>query len=188
MWMSDQSEKEKMLAGELYLALDPELANERKHCRTKIHGYNNTLPEQFAERAAILRELLGAVHKSAYIEPPFRCDYGYNIHVGKGFYANFDCVLLDVNPITIGDRVLLGPGVHIYTATHPVDPETRRSFKELGRPITIEDDVWIGGRAILCPGVTIGEGAVIGAGSVVTKDVPPRTLAAGNPCRKIRAI
>lgn len=186
--MTQQSEKEKMLAGALYLALDPELANERKHCRSEIHKYNNTTPEQFAERATILRALLGSVHKSAYIEPPFRCDYGYNITLGKSFYANFDCVLLDVNPITIGDRVLLGPGVHIYTASHPVDPEIRRTFKELGKPVVIEDDVWIGGGAILLPGVRIGQGSVIGAGSVVTKDVPPRTVAAGNPCRPIRKL
>lgn len=186
--MSERSEKEKMLSGDLYLPMDPVLAGERKACRVLIHNYNGALPDQFAERASILRELLGEVHKSAHIEPPFRCDYGYNIRVGKSFYANFDCVFLDVNPITIGDHVMLGPAVHLYTAGHPTDPDVRRTYREFGKPITIGDAVWIGGGAIICPGVTIGEGAVIGAGSVVTKDIPARVVAAGNPCRVLHTI
>ncbi|MDQ8185721.1 sugar O-acetyltransferase [Pelagicoccus sp. SDUM812002] len=182
------TEKEKMIAGKDYLAMDKELADERLRCRQAIHNYNATQPEQFKERAQILKELLGTYHKTAFIEPVFRCDYGYNIHLGKAFYANFGCVMLDVCPIKIGDSVKFGPNVHLYTAAHPIDPEERATFKEFGRPITIENKVWIGGGSIVVPGVTIGEGTTIGAGSVVTKSIPPRVVAAGNPCRVIREL
>lgn len=185
---SRKSEKEKMLSGELYFAMDPELAKERNECRLLIHQYNATHPEDFAERARILKDLLGSYHKTALIEPTFRCDYGYNISVGKAFYANFDCVFLDVASIAIGDNVMLGPSVHIYTATHPVDPEVRITYKESGIPVTIGNNVWIGGKAVICPGVTIGNNSVVGAGSVVTKDVPERVVVAGNPARIIREI
>lgn len=181
------TEKEKMLAGEPYLANAPELAQERLACRQRVHRYNATEPEAFAERAAILRELLGSYHKTALIEPHFRCDYGYNIHLGKTFYANFGCVFLDVNPIRIGDNVKLGPNVQLYTAGHPTDPAQRRRFLEFGKPITIGHNVWIGGGAIVLPGVTIGNDSVIGAGSVVTKPIPPGVIAAGNPCRALKA-
>ena len=177
-----------MLRGELYDAMEPELAEERKSCRVLVHSFNATCPEQFAERASILEKLLGSYHKTAFIEPPFRCDYGYNIHLGERFYANFGCVMLDVCPICIGDHVLLGPNVQIYTASHPVDPDERRTYKELGKPITIGNNVWIGGGAILCPGITIGDDAVIGAGSVVAKSIPPRVVVAGNPCRIIKEL
>lgn len=182
------TEKEKMLAGEPYKAMDRELSAERLAARQAIHAYNATAPVQFAERAAILKSLLGSYHKTAFIEPDFRCDYGYNIHVGKAFYANFGCVMLDVNRIQIGDHVKLGPNVQLFTAGHPVDPEERTAFWEFGKPIKIGDKVWIGGGSIILPGVTIGEGTTIGAGSVVTKSIPARVVAAGNPCRVLREL
>lgn len=182
------TEKEKMLAGHDYLAMDKELAAERLRARHSIHRYNATSPDQFAERANILKSLLGTYHKSAFIEPLFRCDYGYNIHLGKAFYANFGCVMLDVCPITIGAYVKFGPNVQLYTAGHPIDPDERASFKEFGKPITIGDKVWIGGGSIILPGVEIGAGTTVGAGSVVTKSIAPRVVAAGNPCRILRRL
>ncbi len=182
------TEKEKMIAGEFYKAMDAELSADRLKARDAIHAYNATEPKQFKERAALLKQLLGATHKTAFIEPPFRCDYGYNIRVGKAFYANFDCVMLDVCPIEIGDHVKLGPGVHLYTAAHPIDSAERKAFVEFGKPIRIADNAWIGGGTIVCPGVTIGENAVIGAGSVVTKDIPANVVAVGNPCRVVREL
>ena len=183
-----KSEKEKMIAGEYYIAMDEELAAERLAARQTIHRYNATLPEQFKERAQILKQLLGTCPKTAFIEPTFRCDYGYNIHLGKAFYANFGCVMLDVCPITIGDHVKFGPNVQLYTAAHPIDPEERATFKEFGKPITIGDKAWLGGGTIVVPGITIGEGSTIGAGSVVTKSIPPHVVAAGNPCRVIKEL
>ena len=182
------TEKQKMLAGERYQAFDPELSAERLACRQLLRRFNEALPDQFRERAAALSSLFGACHKTAYVEPPFRCDYGYNIFVGRRFYANFDCVFLDVNPIRICDEVMLGPGVHIYTACHPLDPAERSTLAEYGQPVAIGNRVWIGGGAIILPGVTIGDEAVIGAGSVVTKDVPPRAVVGGNPARLIRSL
>lgn len=182
------SEKERMLIGEYYNAMDKELSSERLAARQATHRYNATSPEQFAERATILKSLLGSLHKTAFIEPPFRCDYGYNISVGKAFYANFGCVMLDVCPITIGDCVKLGPNVQLYTAAHPTDPAERATFKEFGKPISIGNNVWIGGGAIILPGVTIGDGTTIGAGSVVTKSIPSKVVAAGNPCRIIKEL
>ncbi len=182
------SEKENMLAGKRYGAFDAELVAERANCRKTVELFNGCSSDDFAGRAKALRKLLGICPKDAFIEPPFRCDYGYNISVGKRFYANFDCVFLDVNPIEIGDHVMMGPGVHIYTVNHPLDPVERKTFDEYGQPVTIANNVWIGGKAIICPGVKIGENSVIGAGSVVTKDIPANVMAAGNPCRVIKAI
>ncbi len=182
------SEKEKMLAGKPYRAMDAELSAERLKARNAIHAYNATEPKQFKERADILRDLLGTYHKTAFIEPTFRCDYGYNIHLGKAFYANFGCVMLDVCEIKIGDHVKFGPNVQLYTASHPIDPEERASFTEFGKPISIGNKVWIGGGSIVLPGISIGEGSTIGAGSVVTKPIPPRVVAAGNPCRVVREL
>ncbi len=186
--MPELTEKAKMLAGEPYSPMDPELAAERKAARRLTRAYNDAEPDAFAERAAILRQLLGSVHKTALLEPPFHCDYGYNISLGKAFFANFECVFLDANPIIIGDHVMLGPKTQIYTAGHPIDPEKRASFSEFAKPVKIGDRVWIGGGAILCPGVEIGEETVIGAGSVVTKSIPSRVVAVGNPCRAIRKV
>lgn len=182
------TEKEKMLACMGYNAFDAELVSERKKCRRLTEVFNRSDADEFAERAQVMRQLLGHCPKEAYIEPPFRCDYGYNISVGKKFYANYDCVFLDVNSITIGDHVFIGPGVHIYTVSHPIDPIERRTFAEYGRPVVIRDNVWVGGRVVICPGVTIGDNTVIGAGSVVANDIPAGVVAGGNPCRVIKKV
>lgn len=181
------TEKEKMLAGMLYLHTDPELAEGHKRALELTYAYNHTKPEEEEKRQEILHTLIEAKDK-VFIEQNFRCDYGFNIHVGNNFYANYDCTILDVCEVTIGDDVLLAPGVHIYTATHPVDPELRRSGQEFGKPVAIGSNVWIGGGTVICPGVTIGDNCVIGAGSVVTKDVPADTIVAGNPARIIKSV
>ncbi len=183
-----RSEKAEMLAGRLYDASDPTLVAERLRARELLHSFNHSLPTEKEERRRILSELFGSFGPDATIEPHFHCDYGYNVSFGRGSYANVGCVFLDVLPIQIGSGVLLGPAVQIYAATHPISPEERATGRELGRPIVVEDHVWIGGGSILCPGVTIGHGSVIGAGSVVTRDVPARVVAAGNPCRVLRSV
>jgi maltose O-acetyltransferase len=171
-----------MLAGELYLAGDPTLVAERARCEQLMRAYNA------GGGADVLRELLGAVGKDAYIRPPFFCDYGYNVTLGDDVFVNFNCVMLDVVPITIGDRVQIASAVQLLAADHPLDAHERASGREFGRAITVEDDVWLGGGAIVCPGVTIGRASVIGAGSVVTKDIPPGVVAVGNPCRVLREL
>jgi maltose O-acetyltransferase len=183
-----RSEKQKMIAGELYDASDAELVAERLRTR-ELCRQLNTLPRQQLddERAAILAELFG-VASDVYVTPPFHCDYGRNIRLGRNVYFNFNCVVLDVAIVTIGDNALFGPAVQIYTASHPLLAEERRRGLEFGRPVAIGSDAWIGGGSILCPGVIVGDAAVIGAGSVVTRDIPPGVFAAGNPCRVIRAL
>lgn len=171
-----------MLAGALYDADDPELVADRARCEQLMRRYNADADE------AVLRELLGAIGASSEVRPPFFCDYGWNITLGDNVFLNFNCVILDVVPVTIGDRVQIASAVQILAADHPRDAETRAMGLENGRPIVIEDDAWIGGGAILCPGVTVGRGSVIGAGSVVTRDIPPGVIAAGNPCRVLRDI
>jgi len=183
-----KTEKEKMLAGEMYVANDPQLVQERLNARRLTRLYNQTLETDLEGRKAILRELLGSMGGDIYIEPPFRCDYGYNIHVGENFYANFDCVFLDVCEIRIGDNCMIAPGVHIYTATHPLDPTARNSGREFGKPVRIGHNVWIGGLAVINPGVTIGNNVVIASGAVVTKDVPDNVVVGGNPARVIKEI
>ena len=175
------SEREKMLRGELYDPEDPELVADRTHARELTDEYNRTSPTADDRRAALLADLFGTVGDGAQVEAPFRCDYGYNVHTGADFYANFDCVLLDVCRISIGRNCLLGPGVHIYTATHPRDPEDRADGLEYGEPVTVGDDVWIGGRAVLNPGVTVGDNSIVGSGAVVTADVPADVIVRGNP-------
>jgi len=177
-----KSEKQKMLAGELYRP-DAELGAEQAAAKAWMARYNASLAAPLTERHALLCERLGHVGRDAVIRPPFFCDYGYNIRLGDGVFLNFNCVILDVVEVTIGDRTQIGPAVQIYTADHPRDTETRRAGLEFGRPIRIGSDVWIGGGAILLPGVTVGDGAVIGAGSVVTRDVPAGVTVAGNPAR-----
>jgi maltose O-acetyltransferase len=181
------TEKEKMLAGELYNHRDPELTAAHKRAVALTGAFNRTAPDEEEKRQDILKELVDA-RGSFHVEPVFRCDYGFNIHIGDNFYANYDCTILDVCAVTIGDDVLLAPGVHIYTATHPLDPKTRRSALEYGKPVRIGSNVWIGGCAVICPGVSIGDDCVIGAGSVVTRDVPAGTMAAGNPARFIKNV
>jgi maltose O-acetyltransferase len=177
-----KTEKQKMLAGELYRP-DEELGAEQAAAKAWMARYNAALALPVSERHALLRERLGHVGKDAVIRPPFFCDYGYNIRLGDGVFLNFNCVILDVVEVTIGDRTQIGPAVQIYAADHPRDAETRRAGLEFGRPVRIGSDVWIGGGAILLPGVTIGDGAVIGAGSVVTRNVAPHVTVAGNPAR-----
>lgn len=181
-------EKEKMLNGELYDPLDPQLVAERRRARLLCKALNDTRDDQQEERARLIAELLPAAGEGTWIEPPFYCDYGSNITLGDKVFFNFDCVVLDVAPVRIGSRVLCGPAVQIYAATHPLSAAERRTGLEAGKPIEIGDDVWVGGGAILCPGVRVGARSVIGAGSVVTRDIPDDVFAAGNPCRVVRAI
>ena len=181
------TEKEKMLAGMAYNASDPQLVEDRKRAKKLCKKYNDLDPDNYEERKKVLAELFTREH-DAYIEPNFFCDYGYNIHIGKRFYANHNLVILDVNTVTIGDNVMLAPNVQIYTATHPVDAAERISGTEFGFPIEIGDNVWIGGGSIICPGVKVGNNTTIGTGSVVTKDIPANVVAAGNPCRVIREL
>ena len=184
----DRSEKQKMLAGELYLAADPELAADRKRARRLTRRFNQTTEDEIPEREALLRELLGSTGARIEIEPPFFCEYGSNIYAGDHLYLNFDCVILDCAPVRFGANVACGPGVHIYAATHPLDARERIKGPELAKSVTIGDNVWIGGGAIVCPGVTIGDNSTIGAGSVVTRDIPQQVFAAGNPCRVVREV
>jgi maltose O-acetyltransferase len=184
----ERTELEKMLAGELYSASDPELVLARQRARRITRLFNATTEEEIERRTALLSELFGAAGPGVDIEPPFRCDYGSNIRLGERVYMNFGCVILDDAPVTIGEGVLLGPSVHIYAATHPIDPDVRKTGRELALPVTIGDNVWIGGGVRICPGVTIGSNTTIGAGSVVVRDVPPGVLAVGNPCRIVRLV
>jgi maltose O-acetyltransferase len=176
------TEKEKMLAGELYLSSGGELSAERAAARKACAAFN--MSGDISDLAGIL----GSLGDDSQICPSFRCDYGYNIHIGRGVYINFNCVILDGNKVHIGDGVLIAPQAGIYTAAHPTDPRKRGDGLEFARPVTILDNVWIGGGAVICPGVTIGENSVIGAGAVVTRDIPANSVAAGNPCRVIKAL
>lgn len=177
------AEKEKMLAGELYDASDSVLAAERAHARRMLRLADAADAD---ERCALLKRLFGATGERFYIEPAFRCDYGSNIFVGEDFYANFDCIILDVCRVTIGNNCLLGPRVSIFTATHPVDPALRRSGLEYGKPVFIGENVWIGGNAVINPGVRLGNNVVVASGAVVVKDVPDNVVVGGNPARILR--
>lgn len=181
-------EKDKMLSGELYKSFDAELLAERQRAKEIVFRYNSLQPSMIEERNELLRSLFGSVKGNFFIEPPFRCDYGCNIEIGENFYANYNLVILDCAKVTIGDNVLIGPNVGIYTAGHPLHFELRNEEWEFACPITIEDNVWIGGNVVLNPGVTVGRNSVVGSGSVVTKDIPANVVAAGNPCRVIREI
>ncbi|MBU0695802.1 MAG: sugar O-acetyltransferase [Bacteroidetes bacterium] len=180
-----KSEKEKMLIGELYLASDNELLKERRHAKRLLRQIN--ISEYLVTKPAkdAIKELIPNTGKNFYIEPPFHCDYGYNIHCGDNVYFNVNCVVLDTMKINIGSNVLFGPAVQIYAASHPLDAETRKTL-EFSKPISIGNDCWIGGGAIILPGVSIGNNCVIGAGSVVTRDVPDNAIAVGNPAKVMR--
>lgn len=181
------SMKERMIRGMTYRG-DEELWEDMRRVRRLLRTYNNTGEDEFEYRTQLLKEMLGSIGEHIYIEPNFRCDYGSQITIGNHFYANFDCVILDVCPVTIGNHVLLGPQVGIYTASHPIDARVRADMLEYGSPVTIGDDVWIGGHAVINGGVEIGSGSIIGSGSVVTKSIPAGVIAVGNPCRVIREI
>lgn len=182
------NQKERMLAGLPYKAWLDGLTEERIACKEKIYELNIISPADYGKIPELLKELFGKTGERVYLEPPFHCDYGYNIEVGDNFFANYNLTILDVAQVTIGCNAQIAPNVSIYTAGHPVHPDSRNSGYEYGIPVTIGDNVWIGGNTVILPGVTIGDCAVIGAGSVVTKDIPAWSIAAGNPCRVIRAI
>ena len=186
--MGEKTERQKALAGELYLASDPELVESHKRACRLARTFNLTNPEETATRKQLLKDLLGGIGEGAYIEPPFYCDHGTNIYLGARVYMNFNCVFLDCNIIRIGEGTMLGPNVQIYPATHPLNAAERAAGPELAYPVTIGRNVWIGGGAIIGPGVSIGDNTTIGAGSVVVKDIPADVFAAGNPCRVIRNL
>lgn len=178
----------KMLAGEPYVADDPELNAAHLRAQKLLAKFNATAADESDERREMLTALFAKFGEGAILKPALRCDYGFNISIGERTFINFDCVLLDCNRITIGSEVQFAPGVHVYTATHPIDAKQRRAGVEYALPVTIADGVWLGGGAILCPGVTIGENTVVGAGSVVVRDLPANVVAVGNPCRVIRKL
>jgi len=180
--------RERMLAGELYIADDPELARDAERAMTLTHRLNTMDPVDGDARRALLTELLGAFGEQSEIRPPFRCDYGYQTFIGARTFANFGLVCLDVATVTIGDDVQIGPNVQLLTPTHPVAAGPRRAKWEAALPITIGDNVWLGGGAIVLPGVTIGDNTVVGAGAVVTRDLPADVVAVGNPARVIRPV
>lgn len=180
-----KTEKQKMLAGELYLADDPELAADAARAAAWMARYNAAVAAPPGETRALLVAGLGAVGSGVVVRPPFRCDYGYNIRLGDGVFLNFGCIVLDVAPVEIGAGTQVGPGVQILTADHPRDAALRAQKLEYGRPIRIGANVWIGGGALILPGVTIGDDAIVGAGSVVTRDVPAGATVAGNPARPL---
>ena len=183
-----RTEREKMRAGEMYDPLDPELVLARRRARDLCQELNATRDADQAGREKIINTLFSTTSRGIWIEPPFFCDYGSNIVLGEKVFFNFNCVVLDPAPVVIGSNVLFGPSVQIYTAMHPLSAEERRTWREFARPVEIGSDVWVGGAAIICPGVRIGSGAVIGAGSVVTRNVPEGVFAAGNPCRVVREL
>jgi maltose O-acetyltransferase len=179
---------ERMLGGELYLASDPELVAAHRRARLLVERFNATSVTEPDTRLVLLGELLGRLGEDTEIWPPFQCDYGFTISIGARSFVNYGAIVLDCAPVTIGDEVQIATGVQLLTATHPLDADTRRQGWESAAPISIEDGAWLGSGAIVCPGVTIGENAVVGAGSVVTGDLPPGVLAVGNPCRVVREL
>jgi maltose O-acetyltransferase len=183
-----KTEKQKMIAGEMYNPMDKELMDDRIQARLLLKKLNDTAEDNLQDRSNYQQQLLPNASPDLWLQPPFYCDYGYNITIGERVFFNFNCVVLDVAPVTIGNRTMFGPNVQIYAATHPMNHVERSSGLEYGKPIVIGEDVWVGGSVIICPGVTIGDRSVIGAGSVVTKDIPSDSFAAGNPCRVIRKI
>ena len=182
------TEKNKMLNEELYDSADSQLVNERNITKDLCFAFNNTKPSETQKQKEVLIKLLGKTQKEFVILPPFWCDYGYNIYFGKNFYANHNLVILDTATVKFGDNVLIGPNCGFYTAGHPIDVKQRNSGLEYAKPITVGNNVWFGGNVIVLPGVTIGDNTIIGAGSVVTKDIPSNVIAVGNPCKVIKSI
>jgi len=182
------TEKEKMISGKLYLGFDSELVEARLKAKRLYDEFNRTAADDLTKRQALIKKLFGSAGKDCHIEPSFKCDYGFNIHVGTNFYANFDCVFLDVCKISIGNNCLVAPSVHIYTATHPLVKEQRIAMLESGKPVIVGDDCWIGGGAIINPGVTLGDNVVVASGSVVTKSFGDNVLIGGNPAKVIKAL
>ncbi|MFD0704892.1 sugar O-acetyltransferase [Alloscardovia venturai] len=183
-----ENQEERMHAALPYIADRDGLPEQRIECKKKIYKLNNLHPDDMNQVNRLLQEIFGTADDTTWVEAPFHCDYGTNIHVGKNFFANYNATILDVGDVTIGDNVMFAPNVSIYTAGHPVHPDSRNSGYEYGIPVTIGDNVWIGGNVVILPGVTIGSNVVIGGGSVVTHDIPDWTIAAGNPARVVRNI
>jgi maltose O-acetyltransferase len=183
---SEKTEKQKMLANEYYHPGHAELSHDRSNCVQALVKFNTT--PQSPERVEIARKIFGSYGDHIFINPTFKCDYGYNIYIGDNTEINYDCVFLDIGKINIGKYVFMGPGVHIYAVNHPLDPTIRKTGLEIGADVNIGEGVWIGGGAIICPGVTIGAGTTIGAGSVVTKNIPENSVAVGNPARVVKTI
>ena len=182
------SEKQKMLSQKPYIASDPELSKERMLAQKTCFEINSLSPEFVEKRNQLLKNLLGSVKDNFYVEPPFHCDYGYNISIGEKFYSNYNLIILDCAKVSIGDNVMLAPNVSIFTAGHPIDTEMRNKEWEYAIPVKIGTNVWIGGNTVINPGISIGDNTVIGSGSVLTKDIPSNVIAAGNPCKVIRKI
>ena len=182
------SEKQKMLSQKPYIASDPELSKERMLAQKTCFEINSLSPEFVEKRNQLLKNLLGSVKDNFYVEPPFHCDYGYNISIGEKFYSNYNLIILDCGKVSIGDNVMLAPNVSIFTAGHPIDAEMRNKEWEYAIPVKIGNNVWIGGNTVINPGISIGDNTVIGSGSVLTKDIPSNVIAAGNPCKVIRKI
>jgi maltose O-acetyltransferase len=183
-----KKQKERMLSGKPYLAFDDELLQERQYAKGLVFKFNALHPDEIDKRNEIIRNLLGKTNGTFFIEPPFRCDYGYNIEIGENFYSNYNLIILDCASVKIGDNAMLGPNVGIYTAGHPLHYETRNTLYEFALPISIGDNVWIGGNVVINPNINIGNNTVIGSGSVLTKDIPDNVIAAGNPCKVLREI
>lgn len=183
-----RSQKDRMLAGDLYIADDPELAKDFHKAKRLLREYNQTTEYQEADRKRILDDLFKQSGKKIHIEPPFHTDYGCNTVIGDNFYSNYDCIILDIANVKIGDNVMFGPRVGLYTAGHPIDVIIRNEHYEYGKPITIGNNVWVGGNVVINPGVTIGDNVVIGSGAIVTKDIPSNVIAVGNPCKVLREI
>ncbi|MDD4362690.1 MAG: sugar O-acetyltransferase [Atribacterota bacterium] len=181
-------QKKKMLSGKPYIAFDKELLQERQYAKGLIYNFNLLHPEEIEKRNEIIKKLFDKVKGTFFIEPPFRCDYGYNIEIGDNFYSNYNLIILDCARVIFGDNVMIGPNVGIYTAGHPLDHEIRNTLYEFALPITIGDNVWIGGNVVINPNIKIGNNSVIGSGSVVTKNIPDNVIAAGNPCRVLREL
>lgn len=186
--MKEKTEREKMLNGELYLATDAELTIMHREARQLLYAFNFSQPHEVDKQNNIILSLFGNIGSNFTVKPPFYCDYGCHIFAGDNLYINYDCTILDCNKVHLGNNVLLAPKVQIYTAYHPKDPELRLSGKELAAPVSIGDNVWIGGGVIICPGISVGSNVTIGAGSIVTKDIPNNVIVAGNPGRIINRV